>query len=152
MADFRKLRDLPVRRLPVARFNKLVNLTVSRLLKAANSDLSREQEVILRQLRARDGLNQVQLAELADQDSNNISRTLTLLEKREFIRRIPNPSDNRSQIVQITEQGIHAHEIAFQAIEKYWKVSFQGFSDEEIETLSALMKRMSENLESFQKK
>ena len=114
--------------------------------------MSREQEVILRQLRARDGLNQVQLAELADQDSNNISRTLSLLEKREFIRRIPNPSDNRSQIVQITEQGIHAHEIAFQAIEKYWKVSFQGFSDEEIETLSALMKRMSENLESFQKK
>lgn len=149
MTDQGAIGDLPVRRLPVARFNKMVNLTLSRLLKAAASDLSREQEVILRQLRVRDGISQVQLAELVSQDSNNISRTLSLLETRGFVRRTTNPSDRRSQSVEITTGGVEAHEKAFAAIEEYWQASFKGFTKEEIESLSSLMQRMTENLESF---
>lgn len=149
MTDPRAISDLPVRRLPVARFNKVVNLTLSRLLKAASSDLSREQEVILRQLRVRDGISQVQLAELVNQDSNNISRTLDLLETRGFVRRTTNPSDRRSQSVEITTEGVEAHGKAFFAIEEYWQASFKGFTKEEIESLSTLMRRMTENLESF---
>ena len=143
------ISSLPVRRLPVARFNKVVNLTLSRLLKAANSDLSREQEVILRQLRVRDGISQVRLADLVNQDSNNISRTLTLLEARGLVRRVSNPSDRRSQCVEITEKGTLAHEKAFSAIEKYWSTSFQSFTEDEIESLSTLMQRMTDNLENF---
>ena len=149
MTDPRAISDLPVRRLPVARFNKVVNLTLSRLLKAASSDLSREQEVILRQLRVRDGVSQVQLAELVNQDSNNISRTLSLLESRGFVRRTTNPSDRRSQSVEITAEGVEAHGKAFAAIEEYWQASFKGFTKEEIKSLSMLMQRMTENLESF---
>ena len=133
MTDQRAISDLPVRRLPVARFNKVVNLTLSRLLKAAPSDLSREQEVILRQLRVRDGISQVQLAELVNQDSNNISRTLSLLETRGFVRRATNLSDRRSQSVEITTEGVEAHEKAFVAIEEYWQASFIGFTEDEIE-------------------
>ena len=149
MTDQRAISNLPVRRLPVARFNKVVNLTLSRLLKAASSDLSREQEVILRQLRVRDGISQVRLAELVNQDSNNISRTLSLLETRGFVRRTTNPSDRRSQSVEITTEGVEAHGKAFVAIEEYWQASFKGFTKEEIESLSTLMRRMTENLESF---
>lgn len=149
MSDPQKISSRPVRRLPVARFNKLVNLSLSRLLKAAQSDLSREQEVILRQLRGLNGVSQVRLAKLVNQDSNNISRTLGLLEARGFVRRIKNPSDRRSQSVEITEEGAAAHEKAFIAIQEYWQASFRGFSEEEIEMLSELMQRMTENLEDF---
>lgn len=149
MTNKAALKDLPVRRLPVARFSKQVNLTVSRLLKAAQSDLSREQEVILRQLRIRDGINQVALAALVDQDSNNMSRTLSLLESRGFIRRVANQSDRRSQIVEITQSGIAAHERAFEAIEKYWAIAFRNFNDDEIDLFADLMRRMTDNLETF---
>lgn len=152
MTKKQTIRNLPVRRLPVAHFSKMVNLALTRLLKAANSDLSREQEVILRQLRVLDGISQVQLSVLANQDSNNISRTLSLLETRGFVRRVPNLSDRRSQSVEITEEGVTAHERAFGAMEKYWELSFEGFTDAEIGTLSALMQRMTENLEEFLKK
>jgi DNA-binding MarR family transcriptional regulator len=152
MTDPRTLRDLPVRRLPVARFNKMVNLTLSRLLKAANSDLSREQEVILRQLRLRDGINQVALSVLVDQDSNNMSRTLSLLESRGFIRREANWADRRSQIVEITDSGTLAHEKAFEAIEKYWATAFHDFTDQEIDVFGRLMRQMTHNLERFLKK
>ena len=143
------ISSLPVRRLPVARFNKMVNLTLSRLLKAAHSNLSREQEVILRQLKPGQGISQVRLADLVNQDSNNISRTLTLLEARGLVRRVSNPSDRRSQCVEITEKGALAHEKAFSAIEKYWSTSFRGFTEEEIESLATLMQRMTDNLENF---
>ena len=149
MTDPRTIRDLPVRRLPVARFNKMVNLTLSRLLKAADSDLSREQEVILRQLRVRDGINQVALSALVDQDSDNLSRTLSLLESRGFIRRVANQTDRRSQIVEITDSGISAHEKAFEAIEKYWAIAFREFTDQEVDLFGGLMRRMTDNLESF---
>ncbi|MGB2409736.1 MAG: MarR family winged helix-turn-helix transcriptional regulator, partial [Paracoccaceae bacterium] len=86
---------------------------------------------------------------LVNQDSNNISRTLGLLEARGFVRRIKNPSDRRSQSVEITEEGAAAHEKAFIAIQEYWQASFRGFSEEEIEMLSELMQRMTENLEDF---
>lgn len=143
------LKDLPVRRLPVTRFNKKVNLTLSRLLKAAKSDLSREQEVILRQLRIRDGLNQIALSALVDQDRNNISRTLSLLESRGFIQRLVSQTDRRSQNVVITDAGIEAHKKAFQAIEEYWAVAFDGFSETEIDMFGDLMRRMADNLDIF---
>lgn len=143
------LKDMPVRRLPVSRFNKQVNLTVSRLLKAAQSELSREQEVILRQLRIRDGISQIALSTLVDQDSNNISRTLGLLEKRGFVRRVASPTDRRSQRVEITTDGVRAHDKAFDAIEKYWAIAFQGFTDQEVQFFGELMRRMTDNLEVF---
>ncbi|MCD1636465.1 MarR family transcriptional regulator [Martelella mediterranea] len=152
MTDDTDLKNVPVRRLPVARFNKQVNLTLSRLLKAADSDLSREQEVILRQLRVSDGINQVALSTLVDQDSNNISRTLGLLERRGLIRRVTSPKDRRSQIVKITESGIAAHAKAYGAITQYWTAAFDGFSDEEIEAFRDLMWRMTSNLERFQRR
>ena len=152
MTDRKTIRHLPVRRLPVARFNKMVNLALTRLLKAADSDLSREQEVILRQLWNHDGMSQTQLSVLVNQDSNNMSRTLGLLEARGFIQRTTNISDRRSQNVEITAKGVEAHKRAFTAIEKYWKLSFEDFTGEEIEALSTLMQRMTDNLEIFLKK
>lgn len=151
MPDNQSFKDYPARRLPVARFNKQVNLAVSRLLKAANSDLSREQEVILRQLRIRDGISQVALAGLVNQDSNNISRTLSILEKRGLIKRVASETDGRSQNIEITSDGIAAHRRAFTAIEKYWKIVFDGFSPDEVEIFARFMNRMTENLAGFLK-
>lgn len=149
MTDKETIQSLPVRRLPVARFNKLVNLTLTRLLRAADSDLSREQEVILRQLRARDGISQKELARLVNQDSNNISRTLTLLEDRKLVRRTSSATDKRVQSIEITESGVAAHEKAFRAIETYWSEAVKGFEAGEVEQLSELMERVNRNLEMF---
>ena len=149
MTNEASFKNLPVRRLPAARFNKQVNLTLSRLLKAANSDLSREQEVILRQLRTQDGISQIALSALVDQDSNNISRTLSLLQSRGYIRRVASRTDRRSQNVKITADGIEVHKKAFKAIDAYWNISFQGFTDVEIPLFGDLMQRMTKNLNHF---
>lgn len=136
-------------RLPLARFNKLVNLSITRLLKEAGCTITREQEVILRELRRDEGASQAELSRRVGQDAHNLSRTLVLLERRGYVVRAPDGSDRRSTRVRITASGQRAHDRAFEAIQAYWRVLFEGFSDAEIRTFMASLDRMTDNLAEF---
>ena len=52
---------------------------MTRLFRAHGYDITREQEVILRELCERDGVHQADLARRVGQDRNNLSRTLEIL-------------------------------------------------------------------------
>lgn len=136
-------------RLPLARFGKLVNLSISRLLREAGCTLTREQEVILRELRRDEGASQVELARRVGQDANNLSRTLALLEGRGYVVRVPDGSDRRSVRVAITPAGRALHDQAFEAIQIYWQVLFEGMSRRESRAFMASLNRMTDNLERF---
>ena len=136
-------------RLPLAQFNKQVNLALKRLFKAVGSDITREQEVILRELCRSDGINQAQLAMQVGQDRNNLSRTLRLLEDRGLIKRDIRGTDKRNSDVRITSAGRKLHAQAFKAIETYWSILFEGFSSKEIEQITSNFDRLSENLSKF---
>ncbi len=136
-------------RLPLARFNKLVNLSLARLLKEAGCPITREQEVILRELCRNDCISQVELAKRVGQDPNNLSRTLALLEKRALISRAVRASDRRSSTVRITSAGRRLHAQAFETIRAYWQVLFQGFSPQEISDFANSLDRMIANLGDF---
>lgn len=136
-------------RLPLAKFNKLVNLTLKRLFAAEAVDTTREQEVILRELCQTDGVNQAQLALRVGQDRNNLSRTLRLLEERGLIRREVLGTDKRHSRVEITPEGRKLHARAFAAIEKYWTILFDGLSPQEIAALTESIEQLTENLTKF---
>jgi len=136
-------------RLPLAQFNKQVNLALKRLFKVVGSDITREQEVILRELCRSDGINQAQLAMQVGQDRNNLSRTLRLLEDRGLIKRDIRGTDKRNSDVRITSAGRKLHAQAFEAIETYWSILFEGFSSKEIEQITSKFDRLSENLSKF---
>ncbi len=136
-------------RLPLARFDKLVNLTLSRLLKGIGCPITRQQEIILRELCRADGLSQGELAARVGQDRNNLSRTLGLLERRKFVTRHVRGSDRRSFDVRITAAGREVHKQAFKAIEAYWEILFKGFSQDEIERFARTIHRLSDNLSTF---
>lgn len=130
-------------------FHKLINLTMSRLFRAYGYDITREQEVILRELRDRDGINQADLARRVGQDRNNLSRTLEILELKGLIVRGSSDVDRRQSIVYITDQGRELHKGAFQAIEAYRRILFRGFSQQEIETFASMIERLTANLKSY---
>ena len=137
------------RRLPLSKFNKLVNLTLKRLFKSVGCDITREQEVILRELCRSDGVNQAQLAARVGQDRNNLSRTLSLLEHRGLIKKEIHGSDKRNADIRITRSGRKLHAQAFAAIEMYWQILFKGLSPREIQVFSENINRLSENLSNF---
>lgn len=136
-------------RLPIAKFNKLVNLTLKRLFESVGCDVTREQEVILRELTQSDGFNQAELAKRVGQDRNNLSRTLRLLEDRGLITRDVRGDDKRNSEVRITPTGRKLHAQAFEAIETYWAILFEGFTQSEISEITSNLDRLSNNLIKF---
>lgn len=119
---------------------------ITRLLKMAGCDVTREQEVILRELIRSGGVNQIELAERVGQDPNNLSRTLSILESRGQIVRKTRGSDRRSKIIHVTSAGRAIHKEAFKAIEAYWTILFRGCSQDDIDTFIATVDRLSGNL------
>jgi len=138
-------------RLPFALFNKLINLTMSHLFKTHGHKITREQEVILRELCRLDGANQVGLALRTGQDRNNLSRTLTLLEGKGLILRDVCDVDKRNSRVYITEAGRQLHEQAFKTILEYQSILFKGFNQREINHFSETIQLLIANLSEFEK-
>lgn len=136
-------------RIKLSRFHKLINLTMSRLFKAYGYDITREQEVTLRELRQHDGVNQVDLASRTGQDRNNLSRTLDILESKGLVARDVCSRDKRHSLVYITDEGRLLHEGAYKAVSEYRQLLFRGFSQEEVDTFAGMIRRLSENLASF---
>lgn len=136
-------------RIKLSLFNKLINLTMTRLFKTYGYDITREQEVILRELRQRDGVSQVDLASRVGQDRNNLSRTLDILVSKKLAVRDICSRDKRSSLVYITNEGRILHEGAYRAVNEYRQVLFRGFSQSEVDTFAAMIRRASTNLSSF---
>lgn len=136
-------------RIKLSLLHKLINLTMKRLFIAYGYDITREQEVILRELRQQDGVNQVDLSARTGQDRNNLSRTLDILESKKLVARDVCSSDKRNSLVYITDRGRLLHEEAYKAVNEYRQVLFRGFSQEEVDTFAAMVRRLSANLTSF---
>lgn len=136
-------------RIPMARFNKAINLVMSRLFRAHGYSITREQEAILRELVRGDGINQVELALRTGQERNNLSRTLTILENKNLILRETCPQDKRNCLIYITREGRAQHEGIFEAIEAYRAVLFQGLTPEEIQDVADKIIRLTGNLERY---
>ena len=142
-------RETQYPRLPFSRFNKLINLTMSRLFELHNLNITREQEVILRELSQIDGLNQVDLANRVGQDKDNLSRTLSLLENKNCVRRSACSEDRRKMLIYITEDGQKLHREAYKVIEKYRRILFRNFQKNEIDQFSRGLYRLIDNLADF---
>lgn len=148
-APWAEVEPLVYPRIKLALFHKLVNLTMARLFRAHGHDITREQEVILRELRQQDCINQVELAVRTGQDRNNLSRTLHILESKGLVVRDLCSTDKRNSLVFITDLGRRLHERANQAVEEYRQILFSGFSQEEIEAFAEMIRRLSSNLSSY---
>ncbi len=136
-------------RLPLARFNKLINLTMSRLFASYGHNITREQEVILRELHRLDGVNQVDLAFRTGQDRNNLSRTLALLENKGLIHRDVCHLDKRNTRVFISDEGRALHAKAYRVIDEYRRILFKDFTQQEIDDFSETIQRLIRNLADF---
>lgn len=136
-------------RIRLTLLQKTVNLAMTRLFRAHGYDITREQEGILRELCERDGVNQADLARRVGQDRNNLSRTLEILTLKKLVVRDVSDSDRRQSIVYITEQGRLLHKGVYKAVDAYRGILFRGFSQNEIETFSTMVERLTANLESF---
>lgn len=108
-------------------------------------ELTQEQWFVLNKLSLQDGRSQTELTEDIFADRPNLTRILTTMEKRGWIRRAEDPEDARRIRVFLTEAGR-----ALEADFTDWVIGardriFDGIEPEELEIAKRVLARMETN-------
>ncbi len=105
-----------------------------------------EQWILLKIIQENEAISQKEIAEKSLRDPASITRTLDLLEKKEFIQRNAIPNNRRQYSVALTKMGEAFVKKNFPVIQSHRQKSVEGFSKTEINTLNELLKKIQENL------
>ena len=111
-------------------------------------DITTEQWGILGRLWEKDGVSQKDLADKTHKDQPNVTRILDKLEQKGLIRRELNPEDRRAFSVFLTREGCSLKNHLVPIAESSIKKALKGFSPQEIQTLTAFLNRIYDNIES----
>lgn len=65
-----------------------------------------------------DNVSQVSIAKMADMDVMSVSQIIKGLEKKEFIKRVPNPNDSRANAVILLSKGQEMVKLSLPIVEK----------------------------------
>lgn len=101
---------------------------------------------ILRELRKHGTMNQKELAKLCFMNVTTMSRTLDRMEKDGLLKRENNPVSRRSWNVLLTDYGSQKADEVIRIFNRIDNVIYNGFSEEEVQTLSVMAGKVEKNL------
>ncbi|RJX28504.1 MAG: MarR family transcriptional regulator [Dethiobacter sp.] len=114
--------------------------------KIKSFDITTEQWMIMNRLFEEGGISQKELSERTLKDQGALTRTLDRMEKKGLVKRQVSPYDRRSFLIYLTDAGQAVRNrivpIAVECIEE----AVKGFTEEEVGTLTTLLKRVILNL------
>ncbi len=93
-----------------------------------------------------EGISQGELAKIMRVSPATVTVSLKSLERHACIRKVPDETDMRRNRIEITEKGRHAARLCRLAHDRIDRAMYRGFSREEMDTISSLYVRMTENL------
>jgi DNA-binding MarR family transcriptional regulator len=106
----------------------------------------RGQPHVIDLLHEQDGLTHTELAEQLEVTPATVTKMIQRMEKAGFLRRKPDPDDQRVSRVYLTKAG-RAVRLKLQAFQQQMdRDSFRGFSEEERTVLRGFLQRLRENL------
>lgn len=117
----------------------------------ADTGLAGCQTPYLTALHRNPGISQEELARLLNVNKSSVTRQLSALEERGYIRREPSKADKRILLVYLTEQANALISRIFSCYRDWNNYLTQDFTDEEKETLSRLMVRIAARAEEYVK-
>lgn len=105
-----------------------------------------EQWLVLNSLAIDEGICQRELAQRIDKEQPNTTRILDNMERKELIRRAPDPSDRRAFLVFLTEKGKNFLEELLPVLQQLRDESMRGFSESETKMVKELLHKFLANL------
>ena len=96
------------------------------------------------------GVTQKELSEQLNVAPATIAISVRRLESAGLVKRTRDPADKRVSHLSLTEKGAEMDDRCLKGKEFLIETLYNGFSEEELETLSALVKKMTDNLEAAQ--
>jgi DNA-binding MarR family transcriptional regulator len=109
-------------------------------------DLTVEQFHLLKQTSLDNGISQNKICQLVEKKPANITRILDRLEKKKWVRRQPNPSDRRSSLVFLTEEGERIIDEVSSLFESYSGWFVEGISLEDEAIFRSVLEKINNNL------
>lgn len=105
-----------------------------------------EQWVILKIVSESSNLSQKELAEKSYRDTASITRTLDLLEKKEFLLRESIPNNRRTYNICLTKKGDQFIENNMELIKSHRNRSIKNLTTDELAILSSLLLKIRNNM------
>ena len=109
-------------------------------------EITVEQWILLKIISESEDLTQKELANKSSRDPGSITRTLDLLEKKGFIKRVKVPNNRRSYHILLTDGGAKFIKMHFGSVRAQRAKSVEGFSQEELKSFSNMLRRVRENM------
>ena len=131
---------------PIVLICDIRKLFIDKLNDTHASPLSGSYRHLLFHLAQMDGRTQLELARLTHLKPPTVSLSLAKLEAEGYIKRVADPADLRQTRVYITEKGKEVHEEAKKVLLELEEEFISDLTDEERETLTALLKKIREKL------
>ena len=99
-----------------------------------------------------DGATQKELADEMNTSPAAMSASIKRMQKAGLIEKIADESDNRINIIKLTEKGRSVHDDTFDKTLAIDKRTLEGFSDAEIAELFAYLDRIQQNIDQMKGK
>ncbi len=100
-------------------------------------------------LKSKDGgIRVCDIAKAQNISTPAVSRTLSRLEQKEYIKRIIDKSDRRNTYIEVTDRGKSAFYSDIHTVGDFMDNSLKHLSDEDVEKLVVLMKKLHHGMDS----
>lgn len=111
-----------------------------------NFGITVEQWILLKIIQESVSISQKELADKSTRDPASITRTLDILEKKNFIIREQIPNNRRQYNIILTKAGASFVEKNMSIVQAHRTQSTKGMTKEELETLSRLLQKIQNNM------
>ena len=142
--DMKKIEDVILFQIDLT--SKVAKQYSQKEFNKLNLGITVEQWVILKIVAESDDLSQKELAQKSYRDRASITRTIDLLEKKRLLVRNAMPNNRRTYNICLTEEGEQFIKKYMNLIKKQRSKSIKGFSEAELNKLSALLLKIRSNM------
>jgi DNA-binding MarR family transcriptional regulator len=131
----------------IGKIQRLSERIFSKILKDNDlHEINPAQGRILFVLWEKDKISINELAQKASLGKSTLTSMLDRLEKADFVKRIPSPTDRRKILIKRTEKDVKFQDIYIKVSEEMNKLFYKGFSGKEINEFEGYLERSLENL------
>ncbi|SEL85982.1 DNA-binding transcriptional regulator, MarR family [Variovorax sp. YR750] len=102
---------------------------------------------VLVSLKKSKALSQAELARIAQVEQPSMAQLLARMERDGLVERVPDPVDKRSRLISLTPLAARRLPKAKALMDSHAQEVLAGFSPEEVEQLTALLARLSANVD-----
>ncbi len=126
---------------------KLIEHCVDELLAKKGFNLTKMQFILLHKVHEQNGSCQNELAFASNRNKSSLARAINVLEKKNYIARIPSKDDKRINQLFVTKNGLDVIERSNPIFEEMHSIIYKGISEEEANEVIKILKRIRENVE-----